>query len=101
MSATACLCVFDEAFPFVVPVDVCNCCRRRIYRFEEVYADVIGIQRDLAEVPRLILYNCSRCGSTQAVLWAETSSGMQEVAETVELLTAMIVAEMPAVGPEA
>ena len=96
-----CLCVPDDAFPFVVPVDICNCCRRRFYRFEEVYSHVIGVQRDLQLEPRLILYNCPGCGSTQAVLWAETSSGMQEVAENVELLTAMIVAEMPAVGPQA
>lgn len=101
MRVAICLCVPDDAFPFDVPVDVCNCCRQRFYRFEEVYPYVIGVQRDLQLAPRLILYNCPRCGSTQAVLWAEASSEMQGVAENVELLAAMIVAEMPAVGPEA
>lgn len=99
MSSVACLCVPDDAFPYAVPVDVCSCCKRRIYRFEEVYPDVIGIQRDLREEPRLILYNCS-CGSTQAVVWGEASKGMQGVAENVELLAAMTAAEMPAVGPQ-
>ncbi|MDA8123497.1 MAG: hypothetical protein M0Z38_13155 [Deltaproteobacteria bacterium] len=101
MSAVACLCVPDDAFPYAEPVDVCNCCRRRFYRFEQVYPHVIGVQRDLQDEPRLVLYICPRCGSTQAVLWAEASSEMQDVAENVELLAAMIVAETPAVGPEA
>ena len=92
----SCLCVLDDAFP----VDVCSCCKRRIYRFEEVYPDVIGIQRGLDGERYLILYNCS-CGSTQSVLWAEAPHEMQDIAGNVSLLAAMTVAESPAVGPEA
>ncbi len=100
MSGVACLCVPDDAFPYAVPVDVCSCCRRRIYRFEEVYPRVIGVQRGLEGERYLVLYNCV-CGSTQAVLWAEAPLAMREIAENVSLLAAMIAAPMPAVGPEA
>ncbi len=96
-----CLCVSDDAFPFAAPVDICSNCRRRIYRFEEVFPDVIGIKRGVWDEPYAISWVCPHCGSTQAILWGEASIEMRDLAENVELLAAMIVAEMPAVGPEA
>ncbi|RJP17207.1 MAG: hypothetical protein C4529_15030 [Deltaproteobacteria bacterium] len=101
MSGVACFCVPDDAFPFAVPVDVCSCCKRRIYRFEEIHPHVIGIMWGLGNKEYAVSWNCPRCGSTQSVLWAEASHEMRRIAENVGLLAAMTAAEMPAVGPEA
>lgn len=87
---------FTEPYPVVV----CSCCRHRFYRFEEIHSHVIGIFYGLGDVKYSVAWNCPKCDSTQSVLWAEASEEVRRIGENIELLAAMIAAEMPAAGME-